>query len=509
MNAAHKFSALQFIVLERYLNTLTTFGMRTKLSVAILLLLVFTWCKQSKKRKLPAAGSPQSVQAPTTLVNVPFAEFTVKAETGDTLAYKGSIIFFPPNAFVDKTGKPITGKVQVKYRELNDPVDYYLGGVPMNYDSAGSRYTFQSVTMCELLAYQNGRPVFVNPASQPEISMLENRGGAGGSIYYFDSTLGNWVNKGQDERNLVLTILDISTKGMALNYRGSKMPTAPLRPRKADGRSPVIKLEIDPSSFEELQAYNNLQFEIDTTKQKFDPTDSDREWNTVKLEKGSADGLYLVKLANVDRSVQYFARPVLNEKDYDKALVTFNSKLAEYEKSRHHRERNQFVKDSIEFERMDRMSAMIEARNKKIREENVATEQINREIEAMNMSTSVLRTFKIDGFGVWNIDKLIFADAFPITAVFHDSAGNVLSLKNIAVIEKELNGIWRFPGNDIDLVRNADNMIIGTYNNQIAYLSFKEYKKYTVTPASTQVFVMKLVPENQHNYEQLKTRMLE
>lgn len=202
-----------YVVLHQFIVTgitLTTYRMRTKRSVVILLLFVFAFCKQAKK-----SAAKQPVQPPSSLVNVPFKEFSVRAETGDTLAYKSSIIFFPPNSFVDKTGKIITGNLQVKYRELNDPLDFYISGTPMNYDSAGVRYNFESIAMCELLAYQHGQPVFVNQASRPEITMRE-RNGAGGNVYFFDTTARNWVYKGKDERDPLKLVYDMLGKGRHL-----------------------------------------------------------------------------------------------------------------------------------------------------------------------------------------------------------------------------------------------------------------------------------------------------
>jgi hypothetical protein len=480
--------------------------MRTKLSVTLMLLLALTYCKQPANKNQSASNFSLSLKPPTPLVNVPFFESAVQVETGDTLFYNSSIILFPPNAFVDKDGKLVTGKVQVRYRELTDPVDFYLSGIPMNFDSAGTSYTFESSAMCELLAYQDGRPVFVNQQSQPEISIV-GRSGIQGNLYYLDSTTGNWINKGFAARNKIADIMELADKGNSLNDNGNNIPPSPLKPIKANGKLPVIRVLIDSSSFAELKVYDSLQFEIDTSNQKFDPAVTNIEWNDVKFYK-RGEGKYLVKFVKGENYVQYIAKPVLQGKNYDQAVIIYNNKMAEYknlkykrkltEKIINDRNRKLLDRDSLDYLRTERLRALIEARNRRIREEN-----------AFTIYENIVQTFRIDNFGIWNIDKLTNDNSYPITAIFQDSTGKELQLKNIAVIENGVNGIYRFFDNNIRIMKNADNMLMGVLNNQIAYLSFKDFEAYNIEPGrSIQVFRMRVLPENQHNYSHIKYLML-
>ncbi|HEY0041265.1 MAG TPA: hypothetical protein VGB71_11410, partial [Flavisolibacter sp.] len=117
---------------------------------------VVTSCHQ--KRKKEPETIPQKdifISPPVSGTDIHLEEYSVDAGKGGTLFYKtGSIIFFPPNSFVDKDGKTVQGKVTVKYREFADPIDFYLAGIPMDYDSSGTKYTFESSGMCEILAYK-------------------------------------------------------------------------------------------------------------------------------------------------------------------------------------------------------------------------------------------------------------------------------------------------------------------------------------------------------------------
>ncbi|MEI2748937.1 MAG: hypothetical protein V9E88_09295 [Ferruginibacter sp.] len=83
------------------------------------------------------------IQPPSKNLNVPFSRYEFDAAKGDTLVYSsGSVIIFPPNGLVNASGELIQGLVTVLYREFADPLDFYLSGIPMSYDSAGTYIQF-------------------------------------------------------------------------------------------------------------------------------------------------------------------------------------------------------------------------------------------------------------------------------------------------------------------------------------------------------------------------------
>lgn len=45
--------------------------------------------------------------------------------------------------------------VKITYREFADPIDFFVSGIPMEYDSAGRKYNFESSGMCEINAYKD------------------------------------------------------------------------------------------------------------------------------------------------------------------------------------------------------------------------------------------------------------------------------------------------------------------------------------------------------------------
>ncbi|MEP7254308.1 MAG: hypothetical protein ABI666_00960 [Ferruginibacter sp.] len=467
----------------------------------------FVSCNQADKKETKISTlSDNFIKPPVNGVDVPYEEYSVDAAKGDTLFYKtGSIILFPPNSFIDKNGNVIQGNVQVKYREFSNPIDFYLSGIPMDYDSVGKPYTFESSGMCEVLAYKDGVPVFVNPKSNPEINLASDNNSQNHNLYYLDTVQKKWVGQGT---SIVTELNNSKNKNQATT---TTELAEPLKPEKANTKSPVIRIVIDPASFQELSIYDNLQFQLDANEKNFSPKDAIDEWSNVELLKGKNKGLYTVKFSNAKRTVSYSARPVLEGKDYDKALTVFNKKRKEYEsfkKVRITQEKGakvQYIKDSLQNMAIDeqnkkteKLNLLIEARNRVIEKQNAVVSEINK-------TSKVFRTFAIDRFGYWNCDVPVLQNLMQITGNFVDKKGNQLSLTHIAVFCKSFNSILRYRDNNIGIVKNLDNMILGVVNGEFAYISYEDYKRLGVTQnTKQQTFVMTVLSEKENNYENIK-----
>lgn len=497
--------------------------MTIKSVLPFLLIFIFSCSQTDKKESKTNTQAANFLMPPIPGADVPYNMYSVEVAKGDTFFYKtGSIILFPPNAFVDKEGKIIDGQVQVKYREFLTPIDFFLSGVPMAYDSAGKSYTFESSGMCEVLAYKDGIPVYVNPGSKPEINIASDNNSPGHSIYYLDTVQKKWVSRGTS------TATDLSS----LKARNPGKQTfvnndlvEPVKPGKANNKSPVIRINVDSSSFKELLVYDGLQFQLDANETKFNPKDTSEEWKNVELQKGHDKGLYTVKFSNATRIVSYSARPVLQGEDYDKALKIFEKNNLEYKKKVNEQMKQkelgkQYVKDSLENlqvaeenKRIERLNILIEARNKEIEKQNAIAEKQNAAVDKRNAAVETqnikinrfnkaIRSFQMSNFGTWNFDRAISFNILQVTATFKDESGKLLALTNIAVLYKLSNGIFRFPDNKIEVIKDADHMIIGVFNGMFAYLTFNDYKKLRInTDAKEQIFVMTVVPVPNNNYD--------
>ena len=411
------------------------------------------------------ADNKPFINPPLKNCQVPTEEYTVEAEKGDTVfTYSGAIIEFPSNAFIDENGNVVKGNVNISFRDFSDPVDFFLAGIPMEYDSAGVHYLFQSVAMCEINANLNGKKLSVNPDAKPTINMQSNLDTDKSNLYYLDTVAKQWKNMGKEKRIAMNNNYNKSTsskKSASTLQQEETNIEQHVKPNKVQNPDRVIELEIEPGDFPELSAYSNVKFEIDPADKSFKSSDGNVTWNSVDINKDTKVGFYRINFKNKTRSVSYLARPVMEGADYEKALKIFTQKKAEYEEKKEKRlnvedlalkeKKKKFDEEQAKFEAKNadirRMNVLIEARNKETAKQNKKTELQNKEkeeqrhvyeivnlidtkqnitenytekeIELSNIyirkrtirdrSDFVIRSFQISNFGIHNVDGLISA----------------------------------------------------------------------------------------------------
>src|SRR5690606_38382784 len=146
---------------------------------------------------------------------------------------------------MDKNGVIVSGKVDITYREFSDPVDFFLSGIPMNYDSGGTNYNFESAAMCEIYASQNGEPLFVNPLKKPEINLTTNNKDIEQNLYYLDTVSKQRIYKGKD---LITDLKSEPVIKTVAPLKADEAVTPPTLPAKADKTKPSFTIIIEPGS---------------------------------------------------------------------------------------------------------------------------------------------------------------------------------------------------------------------------------------------------------------------
>lgn len=93
---------------------------------------------------------------------VPFEQQTINNSKGSTIRIQDSktVIHIPAKAVLSAAGKSIRGDYTIRYRDFRTPVQLMFSGVPMHQDDS-SRYS--SNGMLEVIAYQNGQRLTMNP----------------------------------------------------------------------------------------------------------------------------------------------------------------------------------------------------------------------------------------------------------------------------------------------------------------------------------------------------------
>ena len=140
-----------------------------------------------------AAGPQPFINPPLANVNVPYESYSVNTETDSVITTKtGSKIHIPANAFLDKNGKVLHEKVELKYREFHQLSEVFVAGIPMNYDSAGTTYNFETAGMMEICASCNGEAAQTNPNALINVNMVSYDTTDRFNTYYLDTAAKKW-----------------------------------------------------------------------------------------------------------------------------------------------------------------------------------------------------------------------------------------------------------------------------------------------------------------------------
>ena len=194
---------------------------------------------------------------PIPSLDIPYQTFTIDPTKPNVFYSKnGAKINIPSNAFLDKEGNVITGKVELSFREFYNPLDFYLAGIPMEFNDNGVEKVFESAGMVELNAKSNNNELFVNPSNKVKVDLYSWTKSKDFNLYDLDKTTGKWIEKGKDS---------ISTSN--IDNELNSLPPIPPLPKVATRASFTIIDETN--NFPEIEEYKNVHFEpIDVSKCK-------------------------------------------------------------------------------------------------------------------------------------------------------------------------------------------------------------------------------------------------
>lgn len=440
--------------------------------------------------KMLCTGSVKYVNPPVKGVDIKREKFTIDPEKGARLkSISGTEIIIPKNAIVDAQGNPVNGDVDILYREFKDVGDIFISGIPMKYDSSGTGYHFESAGMLELLAYKDGKPVFLKPDKPIDIKMRSNNGDDKFNLYYLDTNKRNWVYKGKDkiEKN------DIAN---AVKTENVEMPKSaelkndiadiqkeiiklkdeePVKPEKADKGRYHFTIDFSEQEFPELAVYKGVTFEVGEENKNYSEKDAETVWENVDIAKGGKKGSYNIKFSDRKHSVEYITYPVFKNEDYQNAMNIYEKKYAEYASKLKQRKEEEKIKQEEYKKRMEEEIAL----QKRIRKEYV--ENLKKMELAASTSDMVFRVFQVSGFGVWNCDmpqKL--PQGQTLMARFVDKNGKGLVIECAYLVERDRNALFTYYYGNFSNLRfnpSKNNMIWGiTKDNKLAVFYEDDFK---------------------------------
>lgn len=413
------------------------------------------------------------VNPPLAELNVPTTIYKVNAEKGATLEFKtGSKITIPKNSFVDGNGKLVKGDVELHYREFHDPVDFFVAGIPMTYDSAGVRYHFESAGMMEINAYQGNEKLAVAPEKSINIALASNYTGTNYNLYKLDTAVNNWACLGKDKvvsvapkttekvseasaPNSVIETPEYKTietkKETLLQEKEVKLASLPalakepLKPQEAKKNKYTFDLDVDAKEYPELAVYKDVMFEVGDENKNFNSTMYDVTWDEALIKEGADKGKnYMLTLKKASKKYDLVVYPVFEGKNYEKALSVFQEKFTKY---------------TAELDKRKVAEAKVEQEYQavlaKLKQQQQELELRWKEREAsqfklMDNQEKVQRMFAVNGFGIYNCDRpLAYPKGITCKVKLNGENDKRINCYGVYLVDKSKNGIFTFEKNPV------------------------------------------------------------
>jgi hypothetical protein len=359
-----------------------------------------------------------------------YERFVVKpGQKGTFKTSKGSTITVPANAFAYRDGTPCNQEVEVRFAEFQTVVEIFLSGIPMQYDSAGISYTFESAGMFDVRASSQGEDLILASHKGIEVNLASNAPEPY-NFYYFDTTAGRWdyaytetagsLQRGPSAppapmpRAAEITPQPSETaRKLQTDPQSDVQTTLPII-RKRDPRKQAFKIDYDEAAFPELAGTKDLIFEVDDTEENRKYLRG--TWDSISLQR-MPDLLYHITLYRLKRSIHIKAQPVLNTDQYEAALET---RLAQEAK--------------IAAMRQQQQATVVAARS--------AGPAIDTEISVF----AFLRGATVYNLGIYNWDVPV---PMPMAAVngtgrFLDARGEFFNPKQIYLAQKGRTILWSY-----------------------------------------------------------------
>ncbi len=442
----------------------------------------------------PTVGDPEIVRK----------KYVVEAEQPRKLYYPSGTTFeIPQQAFVDASGKPITGNVDIYYREFKDIIDIFANGVPMGYDSAGQKYAFKTAGMFEMYAVKDNEQVFLAPDKKISFELAALDTAQGYNLYRLNEKTGNWNLNAPLRRNSIsregryslayklytqLMRTDLDTTSFEDRYADSsyartfKIPFEYFNGKKRL-LNPYFKLKrmykysldkdikklpnfmfdlMNYSTYREQATYRGYvwAYSGNLTKKDFSKKYiSRKKWTDLRISYMPTENVFSIELKSPSEVVSMQAYPIKPsfttdtkkyqktytklDYRYNKALkkcrVKFDKRIEKTYAGYLKRAWNEIYKTMSPAEKAMSREEWMDYARKRMALEKDSLNQL-----AMS-SDNITRSFEIDGFGIWNCDQILrMKNPIEFLASFKDAFNNKINTAEVNVIDGKIKGILSY-----------------------------------------------------------------
>lgn len=452
------------------------------------------------------------IEPPYATAQAQFASRTVNVNEGGIYEFEnGSRLVVPSAAFADDRGNLIAGEVKIHYREFHDPVDFFLSGIPMYYDSLDTRYNLESAGMMEIYAEQNGKRVkmaagksidveLVSAINVPNINIPPKF-----NIYKLDTVARNWVYQEIDNIQLLhddLTkqsdpLFDVKKAFVdqvasleaqriaeleALEAQYPK-PIEPVAPIVHNGDNPTLELDFQGDNFtfegENQEAlYTGTIWQISPDNPTYNENALKVAWEKVQLRSIDAYE-YILTLINGNNQFELIVNPVLTGTAYQDALKEYEVAMEAYTIDLKAWEQAIAAQSESLHQQTDvAIAALQQSFDQQLQQ--LKEEGIYKAPHQAYIKRKVINRFRATSFGIWNCDRPIPPMEQEVAGRFKDQFGNYYNKNEAYLVDKSRNTIYRF------LATNGAKVRFNVRSENVLWLVTEEGKIAVFKPEDFQ-----------------------
>ena len=475
-------------------------------------------------------ASQPFINPPLENIKPNFASQKVDANKGGVYEYdNGSKLIVPAAAFVSNNGTLVEGDVDIKYREMHDFVDFFLSGIPMTYDSAGTRYVLESAGMVEIYAEKDGERLKMQPGKEIKVELISFvdmprlNVSPKYNIYKLNTSGKNWEYRDIDNIQIIedlegesfeneelnnlkinhqsnLARIETEEATLIKNLEASiSMPNEPSRPQRANPEQLSFDIDISENASADVRAlgqkYQTIIWHISPNSPPINTNAFLVEWESMNLKPIDGKDFELT-LTNASKKEVVIVTPALTGDDFTKAMSVYQTELATYRKALENRElqlaeqRNSIVK---------KFTLQKSAAQKQYTSNIEAWKNANQDDASINqlVRRKIVNRFVANEFGVWNCDRPLDPKDLEIEGNFVLDKNSEATNETAYLVNKNRNTIVRIYAKDgakVNFDQKSDNLMwMVTKDNQIAVFRPKEFKEIN-QKKEKHIFRMKVEP---------------
>lgn len=182
-------------IIERFLNINQILIVMKTISIFLSLFLIIS-CSTKEKTEDSKGVNPMSVSSkddffPKYLSSENKIEINTDIKN-DIQLKSGSVIHIEPNIFVDQTGIPIKGKVEITWEEFHSLGEVIASNISMKYDSIGKTFDFETGGMFSIKGSQKRSPIFISKGKKIRIDIASTNDEKNMNFYSYDTIKKTW-----------------------------------------------------------------------------------------------------------------------------------------------------------------------------------------------------------------------------------------------------------------------------------------------------------------------------